>query len=349
MGKRRAALAAAAGALLSASAASAWQVADPIHHSCHERISAAALDQVGYVQPPPPLSGADASLRNGLQFDAGPYAANIYALSLIIGTRWPDSQGEPSLDFYKLSNVHNAPGDQASHCLREESDVGAETGRHARARRLPRQDHDAVLAGAGDAGPDDGRRRSRRAHAAARVSALPGQDADPGVRLLLLRGARRARDPGQLHPHLPAHGRHRRRPQGSRRSSTGSRRCAATWSKPRTATATRRSWTTARTTTRATPIAWPGRPRRPTALLAALTTPGDGRRAAGAARRVLRRLDDVRSGLLDRERVLRQPGAGLAAHQRQVDELRERRLRDGGTDPDGRRRVGARGRRRWRR
>ncbi len=127
-GRRGAALTAATGALLSASAASAWQVADPIHHSCHERISAAALDQVGYVQPPPPLSSADASLRNGLQFDAGPYPADIYALSLIIGTRWPDSQGEPSLDFYKLSNVHNAPGDQASHCLREESDVGTPEG-----------------------------------------------------------------------------------------------------------------------------------------------------------------------------------------------------------------------------
>jgi hypothetical protein len=127
-GRRKAALAAAAGTLLSASAASAWQVSDPIHHSCHERISAAALAQVGYVQTPPPLTGPDADLRNGLQFDAAPYDANIYALSLIIGTRWPDSQGEPSFDFYKLSNVHNAPGDQASHCLREESDVGAEPG-----------------------------------------------------------------------------------------------------------------------------------------------------------------------------------------------------------------------------
>jgi hypothetical protein len=120
--------AAGAGALLLPSAASAWQVADPIHHDCHERISAAALEQVGYVQTPPPLSGDDAALRDGLQFDAGPYPADIYALSLIIGTRWPDSQGAPSFDFYKLSNVHNAPGDQGSHCLREESDVGAEPG-----------------------------------------------------------------------------------------------------------------------------------------------------------------------------------------------------------------------------
>ena len=115
-------------ALLSAPVASAWQVVDPIHHNCHERISAAALARANYVQTPPPLSADDASLRAGLQFDASLYDANIYALSFIIGTRWPDSQGEPSFDFYKLSNVHNAPGDQSAHCLREESDVGAETG-----------------------------------------------------------------------------------------------------------------------------------------------------------------------------------------------------------------------------
>ena len=121
-------MAAAALTVLSSSAASAWWVADPIHKNCHERISAAALAQVDYVQPPPPLSAADASLRDGLQFDASPYPADIYALSFIIGTRWPDSQGEPDFDFYKLSNVHNAAGDQASHCLREESDVGADAG-----------------------------------------------------------------------------------------------------------------------------------------------------------------------------------------------------------------------------
>ena len=125
---RRTALFVAAAALLPASTASAWWVTDPIHKNCHERISAAALDSVRYVQTPPPLSSSDSDLRNGLQFDASGYEPNIYALSFIIGTRWPDSQGEPDFDFYKLSNVHNAAGDQASHCLREESDVGAEPG-----------------------------------------------------------------------------------------------------------------------------------------------------------------------------------------------------------------------------
>jgi hypothetical protein len=125
---RLGALSVAATILLISAPASAWWVADPLHKSCHERISAAALANVGYVQAPPPLSQSDADLRAGLQFDAGPYDANIYALSFVIGTRWPDSQGEPDFDFYKLTRVHNAPGDQGSHCLREESDVGAEPG-----------------------------------------------------------------------------------------------------------------------------------------------------------------------------------------------------------------------------
>jgi len=73
--------------LLAPAAASAWQVSDPIHHDCHERISAEALRRAGYVASPPPLSGADADLRDGLQFDAGPYDANVYALSFIIGPR----------------------------------------------------------------------------------------------------------------------------------------------------------------------------------------------------------------------------------------------------------------------
>jgi hypothetical protein len=124
----RIAVVAGAVAFLSSPAASAWWVADPLHSDCHERISAAALADVGYVRTPPPLSDADADLRSGLQFDAGPYPADIYALSLIIGTRWPDSEGRPSFDFYKLSNVHNAAGGQGAHCLREETDVGAEPG-----------------------------------------------------------------------------------------------------------------------------------------------------------------------------------------------------------------------------
>ena len=165
------------------------------------------------MQTPPPLSADDASLRAGLQFDASLYDANIYALSFIIGTRWPDSQGEPSLDFYKLSNVHNAPGDQSAALPARRVRRRRRNGRHARARRLPRDDHDPLLAGAGDAGPGDRRREPRRTDAAARIPSVHRQDADPGVRLLFLRRARRPRDPGQLHAHLPAHGWHRPRPR----------------------------------------------------------------------------------------------------------------------------------------
>jgi len=147
--------------LVSASPASAWWVADPLHKSCHERITAAALAQAGYVRPAPALTKADADLRAGLQFDASPYPADIYALSLILGARWPDAQGEPSFDFYKLSRVHNAPGDQGSHCLREESDVGAEPGdRHALAACRATiaalySDALATLDAAGNVDPDE--------------------------------------------------------------------------------------------------------------------------------------------------------------------------------------------------
>jgi hypothetical protein len=141
--------------------ASAWWVADPLHKSCHERISTRALQDSGYVRAPPTLTKADSDLRSGLQFDAAAYDANIYALSFIIGTRWPDSQGEPAFDFYKLSRVHNAPGDQGSHCLREETDVGGEIAdRHALAACRAKitalyWDALATLDDAGNVDPDE--------------------------------------------------------------------------------------------------------------------------------------------------------------------------------------------------
>ena len=252
---------AAIAALLAPSAAWAWQVADPIHHDCHERISAAALDQVRYVQAPPPLSAADASLRDGLQFDAGPYPANIYALSFIIGTRWPDSQGEPSFDFYKLSNVHNAPGDQASHCLREETDLGAETGdTHALAACRA-----AITTLYWQALATLDRRRARWIPTSARFSPntsrswarrrsrCPASTSSRGAPRTRSRTASRTPTGAWTAP-MPA--------TQSRPSSTGRHRCAAIWSRRRTATATRRSSTTARTTTPATPTACAGPPRR---------------------------------------------------------------------------------------
>ncbi|HSP77663.1 MAG TPA: hypothetical protein VLQ93_03995 [Myxococcaceae bacterium] len=104
----------------------AWQIDDPLHTSCHERLSHEALKQVGYVSPPPAPSGEDARLPGSFQFDASAYDANLYAWSLLKGTRYPDLHGAPGFDFDDLANVHNAAGDQGEHCLRSAEQDGAE-------------------------------------------------------------------------------------------------------------------------------------------------------------------------------------------------------------------------------
>ncbi len=114
--------------------AHAWWVDDPLHRSCHERITHAALLQAGYVAPPPALSKDDGRLRASLQFDASPYDANIYALSLVMGVRWPDAQGAPDFDFYQLAEVHNDPAGQGPHCLRAPGHDGAGPGDEAALR-----------------------------------------------------------------------------------------------------------------------------------------------------------------------------------------------------------------------
>src|ERR1700748_542135 len=98
-------------ALLSPVSALAWQIEDPIHDTCHERLTFAALESTGYVSPPPTLSGNDRSLRNNVDFDAAKYDANIYALSLIIGVRNADTHGGPGFSFYSNASAANAADD----------------------------------------------------------------------------------------------------------------------------------------------------------------------------------------------------------------------------------------------
>ncbi len=109
---------------LLAGQALAWQIDDPIHNACHERISHEALLQAGYVEPPRAPTGVDAQLHGGLQFDASAYDNNVYALSLVLGVRWPDLHGAPDFDFDDLAHVHNARGGQGEHCLRDELQEG---------------------------------------------------------------------------------------------------------------------------------------------------------------------------------------------------------------------------------
>ena len=117
-------LALAAAFATATSDARAWQIHDPLHHDCHERISHAALKSVGYVAPPPPLEGDDASFREGLEIPAGNYDANIYALSLVLGARWDDTQGSADFSLPRQAAGANRPDDQPAHCLRSESDDG---------------------------------------------------------------------------------------------------------------------------------------------------------------------------------------------------------------------------------
>ncbi len=106
--------------------ARAWQIQDPIHKSCHERISHAALRAVGYASPPPPLTGDDARLPEALEIPTEAYDPNIYALSLVLGVRYPDTHGVPDFSFHRLAAGANEPSDQSAHCLRRAEDDGPE-------------------------------------------------------------------------------------------------------------------------------------------------------------------------------------------------------------------------------
>ena len=109
---------------LCAAPASAWQIEDVIHKPCHERLSQAALDRVGYVQDPAPLTGDDARLRDNVDFKASRYDANLYALSLVIGVRNADTHGGASFSFGNNATAANADDDQRAHCLRTKSQDG---------------------------------------------------------------------------------------------------------------------------------------------------------------------------------------------------------------------------------
>jgi MYXO-CTERM domain-containing protein len=113
-------------ASLAATQANAWQIEDPIHKPCHERLSQAALTSVGYVREPTPLAGDDARLRHNVDFDASRYDANLYALSLVLGVRNADTHGGPSFSFGSNAAAANASDDQRAHCLRTASQDGPE-------------------------------------------------------------------------------------------------------------------------------------------------------------------------------------------------------------------------------
>jgi hypothetical protein len=112
--------------VLCAAPAGAWQIEDPIHQPCHERLSQAALTRTGYAKTPTRLSGDDARLRDNVEFDASRYDANLYALSLVIGVRNADTHGGADFSFGNNASAANANDDQRAHCLRTASQDGSQ-------------------------------------------------------------------------------------------------------------------------------------------------------------------------------------------------------------------------------
>src|SRR5262245_24801533 len=111
-------------AVLVSGRASAWQIEDPIHKNCHERITRDAISAVRYVAPPPAPTTGDRRLSRTAEFGLDAYDGNPFMWGAIIGVRYPDLRGAPSFDFDDLARVHNAPDDQGDHCLRSEEQDG---------------------------------------------------------------------------------------------------------------------------------------------------------------------------------------------------------------------------------
>jgi hypothetical protein len=137
--------------LAAARPAGAFEIEDPLHANCHERLTAAALRKLGYrggVTPAAP-SGEDATFFDHQQFDASQYDRTLEALALIIGVRSNDVRGLPDFDLGDLAAAANDDADQPAHCLRELADDGAAGADAAirRCREFIEDEVDAALAG----------------------------------------------------------------------------------------------------------------------------------------------------------------------------------------------------------
>ncbi|MBI5477893.1 MAG: hypothetical protein HY906_03495 [Deltaproteobacteria bacterium] len=113
------------GSVMSARPAAAWEVEDPLHQNCHERMAAAALAQAGYRGgPAPPVTHDEEVFIDNQQFDASHYDRNMYALALILGVRSNDVRGLPDFALGALAAAANDDADQPAHCLRRLADDG---------------------------------------------------------------------------------------------------------------------------------------------------------------------------------------------------------------------------------
>lgn len=102
-----------------------WTIESPVSTGCHERMSREALSRVGYAAPPPELAGDDATLADSVPFEVGDADRDLYALSFLIGSRFPDLWEHAAIqNLADLIEVHNADDMQVQHALRSASQDG---------------------------------------------------------------------------------------------------------------------------------------------------------------------------------------------------------------------------------
>jgi hypothetical protein len=136
--------------LATAGPAAAWEIEDPLHSNCHERLATAALAEVGYRGAlPAGLTHDEAVFIDNQQFDASKYDRNMYALALVIGVRSNDIRGLPDFALSSLARISNEDPDQPAHCLRRLADDGAAGDEMAlqRCREFIENEVDAALTG----------------------------------------------------------------------------------------------------------------------------------------------------------------------------------------------------------
>jgi hypothetical protein len=147
-------------ALAVAAPAAAWEIEDPLHSNCHERLSVAALRAGGGYRggtTPAAPTGDDATFFDNQQYDARQYDRNMAMLALITGVRSNDVRGLPDFDLPDLAAAANDDADQPAHCLRRLADDGADGDRAAlkRCRDFITSEIDEAMMGVADDGTVD--------------------------------------------------------------------------------------------------------------------------------------------------------------------------------------------------
>ena len=105
--------------LSTAQSARAYATGSSATKDCHERITFSALDSSDWPrgETAPPSESAQ-RLADQLAVAIPAEHQNWWAVSTVIGARWPDFEGAEPSDFVVLNRVHTDDSDQREHCLR---------------------------------------------------------------------------------------------------------------------------------------------------------------------------------------------------------------------------------------